>query len=151
MSSDALSSAIAEMHAEIDEITEDYAEQYRKRIAELLDNPKARDLKAWAAWKVDMRLFDMTTATIEKASKGVHDDLWLFAMGGIRAACVKQAFMEIIAPKLISAIGAGRASIAKEAAKMDRSELKAHAKIGTPKSAFASAKERRKNAKAAQG
>jgi len=151
MSSESLSSAIADMHAELDEITDDYAEQYRKRIDELLNNPESRDLNSWKAWKVDERLFEMTTTAIEKATNGVRDDIWLFAMGGLRAACVKQAFTEIIAPRILSAVSSGRKSIAKQAAKMDRAELRQHAKIGTPKSEFNAAKDRRKNAKAAKG
>lgn len=149
MPSNDLSSAIADMHAELDEITEDHAGEYGKRIDELLSKPGSRDLKAWAAWNVDSGLFQMTQDSIENASGGIRDDKWFFSMGGLRAACVKQSMVEIMALKYISAIENGREKINKAASKMDRAELKEHARIGTPKSEFTAAKERRKNAKAA--
>jgi hypothetical protein len=151
MPNEALSAAIADLHAEIDEVTEDTAPKYGSRIAELLAKPKERDLAAWKAWGVDARLFEMTPASIEKASNGERDDLWFFAMGGLRAACIKQAFVELVAPGLLKAAESGREAVNREASKMDRVELSEHAKIGTPKSEFAAAKERLKNAKAAKG
>jgi hypothetical protein len=139
-----LSDAIAETWADIDDLIEAKSAEMRSRISALLEKPSTRDLAAWKAWEIPESLWSVTIDAIEAAATG-HDDVWRQSIAGLRAACNKQAFVEIVAMPMIKLYSQRREEISGIARSIDTDVLTSHAKIGTPSAAFSAAKNRRKN------
>lgn len=138
-----LENAITDGYAERDEISERLSAAVDDRKKELLSNPKKRNLKIWATYRVDKWLWSHTPQSITKLAGKNIDDKWAYAISGLICACFIQARDEIAMMKIISSSDSSVSSIKNALKNIDRKDLLIFGKTGISKTEFKSARERR--------
>ena len=151
MSSDKLTSAITDGHAEVDGTVEDSFTAFRARYKELLLNLNARNLVMWKQNGVDAYLFEATPQSLAKKNAGMIGAPLQMEMAGLFAACKFQAMSEIVIRDIAKA--AFRAVQEKHSAAkgLTRVQLVQYAKATRKKLEFEEARARRTNGKANAG
>jgi hypothetical protein len=137
---EALLDAEADKQAEIDELTEDRAEDFRNRYMELLWNVDARDQALWAEFIEDTTI---TLEDYEAVDVPDRDPSWGVGLAALFAAARQQAWLEVYGVDLIEIAEREGRKIEKTVNRMTREQLKQAATQGVGKKRFEDARARR--------
>lgn len=132
--------AEADKQAEIDELTEDRAEEFRNRYMELLWNVDARDQVLWSRFIEDT---EVTLADYEAVDVQDRDPSWGTGLAALWAAARQQAWLEVYGVDLIEIAEREGRKIESTVNRMTKEQLHQAATQGVGKKRFQDARSRR--------